>query len=71
MSTALSSYMEKHKVDDAELASRIGRDRSIVNRLRRGVMRPTLEVAAAIEEITGGAVPMKSWVDVAGQKAAA
>lgn len=40
----------------------IGKDRTLVNRLRRGVVKPTLEVAAEIEAKTGGGVPMQSWL---------
>lgn len=62
MSTPLQSYMEREKVNDAEFAALIGKDRTLVNRLRRGVVKPTLEVAAEIEAKTGGGVPMQSWL---------
>lgn len=55
--------MERKKIGDAEFAVLIGKDRSLVNRLRRGAARPTLEVAAQIEAVTGGVVPMQAWVD--------
>lgn len=56
--------MERKKVGDAEFAALIGKDRSLVNRLRRGDVRPTLEVAAKIEAVTENEVPMQAWVDV-------
>jgi len=62
MSTALDDYMKREKVSDADLSAEIGRDRSIVSRLRRGKITPTLEIAAAIEKATDGRVPMASWV---------
>lgn len=62
MSTALDDYMKREKVSDADLSAEIGRDRSIVSRLRRGKITPTLEIAAAIEKATQGNVPMASWV---------
>lgn len=55
--------MERKKVGDAEFAALIGKDRSLVNRLRRGDVRPTLEVAAKIEAVTENEVPMQAWVD--------
>lgn len=61
MSTALDTYMKERKLGDAELATLIARDRSMVSKLRRGVVRPTLDVAAAIETATKGAVPMQAW----------
>lgn len=63
MTTPLGSYMERHDIDDAAFAVLIGKDRSLVNRLRRGVVRPTLDVAGEIEVKTGGEVPMQAWVD--------
>lgn len=54
--------MQRHGIGDAEFATLIGKDRSIVNRIRRGEMRPTLEVAADIEAKTNGEVPMQAWI---------
>lgn len=64
MSTPLADYMERRKIGDADFAALIGKDRSLVNRLRRGDVRPTLEVAAQIEAQTDGEVPMQAWVSV-------
>ena len=65
MSTPLADYMKRADITDAAFAALIGKDRSLVNRLRRGEVRPTLEVAAEIEAKTSGAIPMQAWVDVA------
>ncbi len=62
MTTPLAAYMERHKISDADFAAKIGKDRSVVNRIRRGDVRPTLDVAAQIEAITEGEVPMQAWV---------
>ncbi|MDR7101495.1 helix-turn-helix domain-containing protein [Croceicoccus sp. BE223] len=62
--TPLATYMERNKISDADLAALIGKDRSIVNRIRQGKLRPTLEVAAQIERHTNGEIPMQSWVDL-------
>lgn len=55
--------MDRNKVTDADFASLIGKDRTLVNRLRRGIVRPTLEVAAEIEAKTKGEVAMQAWID--------
>jgi hypothetical protein len=54
--------MERKKISDADFAVLIGKDRSLVNRLRRGEVRPTLDVAADIEAKTKGEIPMQAWV---------
>lgn len=62
--------MERHGLGDAEMAMLIGKDRSVVNRIRRGDVRPTLDVAAQIEVKTNGEVPMQAWVEAPSQDAA-
>jgi plasmid maintenance system antidote protein VapI len=64
MSTPLDAYMTREEVKDADFALIIERDRSMVNKLRRGIVRPTLDVAAAIERATAGAVPMQAWTNI-------
>ena len=54
--------MEAAGIKDADFAVAIGRDRSIVSKIRRGVNRPTLDLAAVIEAETKGAVPMQAWI---------
>ncbi|MBB3910861.1 helix-turn-helix domain-containing protein [Sphingomonas desiccabilis] len=71
MSTALADYMARQRITDAEFASLIGKDRSLVNRMRRGEARPTLEVAAQIEVSTNGEVPMQAWIAKRGEQVAA
>lgn len=71
MSTPLAHYMERHGLGDAEMAMLIGKDRSVVNRIRRGDVRPTLDVAAQIEASTNGEVPMQAWVETPRPSAAA
>lgn len=63
MTTPLARYMDAQSLSDAEMAALIGKDRSLVNRLRRGEVKPTLEVAALVERHTAGAVPMQAWVE--------
>jgi transcriptional regulator with XRE-family HTH domain len=63
MSTALATYMHRRGISDADLAALTGRDRSMINKIKRGMLKPTLELAGRIESVTDGAVPMQSWVD--------
>jgi transcriptional regulator with XRE-family HTH domain len=63
--------MERNKVSDADFAALLGKDRSLVNRIRRGDVRPTLDVAAQIEALTQGQVPMQAWIEVEPSQAAA
>jgi transcriptional regulator with XRE-family HTH domain len=62
MTTPLSTYMKRERVTDAAFAAAIGKDRSLVTRLRNGTVRPTIDVAGAIERETRGAVPMQAWI---------
>lgn len=62
MSTELDTYMKEEGINDAVFASKIGRHRSVVSKLRRGLLQPTLGIAAAIEAQSGGRVTMQSWV---------
>lgn len=63
MDTPLASYMDREKIGDAEFAALIDKDRTLVNRLRRGKVRPTLDMAFKIESATKGAVPVNAWGD--------
>ncbi len=62
MSTPLDIYMAAHGLKDADFAPRIKRERSVVSKIRRGIVKPTLEIAAAIEAETNGEVPMQAWL---------
>lgn len=64
MITELDAYLDRNGIKDAEFAPKIGRDRSMVSKLRRGIVRPTIDLAAVIERETDGNVPMKAWVDL-------
>lgn len=61
MDTPLARHMAENEISDADFAELIDKDRTLVNRLRRGKVRPTLDMALAIERVTGGAVPMQAW----------
>jgi DNA-binding transcriptional regulator YdaS (Cro superfamily) len=57
----LKEYLAKHKA--SYLAAQIGRSPSFVSDLRSGHRKPSLQVAFAIEDATGGAVPARAWLD--------
>lgn len=65
MTTPLDKFLTEANVSDAEFGALIDKDRTTVNRIRNGKLRPTLDVAANIEAKTGGAVPMQAWTDLA------
>ena len=71
MKTALDTYMAERSIKDADFAALIERDRSLVQKLRSGRARPSLDLAARIEAVTQGAVPMSAWVQPAFESAAA
>ena len=58
----LTKYLEEAKLGQAVFAEGIGVTQATVSRLARGKMVPSLELALAIENATGGKVPMSSWV---------
>jgi len=62
MSTELDAYLKARNIPDSEFAPLIGRDRSMVSKLRHGRLRPTLDLADAIERATSGVVPIRSWL---------
>jgi transcriptional regulator with XRE-family HTH domain len=55
--------MDLAAVDDAELASRVGCDRSTIYRIRKGLTKPTPAVMQAIARETKGAVLPNDYFD--------
>jgi ribosome-binding protein aMBF1 (putative translation factor) len=68
--TPLDAYLHEAGISDVDFAKRVGRDRSMINKIRRGSLKPTLEVAAAIERESGGVVTMQAWTDLPARAAA-
>ncbi len=58
----LSDYLAKNGIKQRAFASEIGVDPSIVSRLARNEMTPSLQLAADIERATRGAVKAIGWV---------
>lgn len=54
--TTLSEYMQRESLGDEDVARLVGRSRTRISRIRRGLENPSLELALDIERVTGGAV---------------
>jgi transcriptional regulator with XRE-family HTH domain len=59
---ALDTYMTANKMTATALALRLQVSVPTVSKWRRGLIRPDYEMAAKIEDETGGEVPVASWV---------
>jgi hypothetical protein len=58
----LKRWIAQAAISNAEAARRIGYDRSNFHRILTGCAKPTMELAAAIEVMTDGAVPLSAWI---------
>lgn len=59
----LADFMDAAGIKDPEMAERIGKDRTFVSRLRRGLVKPSVDTVVAIERATGGAVKARDFVE--------
>jgi DNA-binding transcriptional regulator YdaS (Cro superfamily) len=59
----LDEHLTKTKTTEAAFAKRIGVTPSVVNRYRRGLMRPGWQVMAAIARETNGLVLPNDFAD--------
>ena len=57
----LDAYLKAHKISQADFAAAIGVKQPTVHRWTRGE-KPSMDVAAKIQNETGGAVPLHVWV---------
>jgi len=60
----LGDWMAANGVDDDEMARRAKSDRTTVSRNRRGVTKPTWDLAGRYFEITGGAVTPNDFLGI-------
>jgi transcriptional regulator with XRE-family HTH domain len=60
--TNLSDYLKRNEIRDEDFAAKIGKDRTTINRWKKGRGSPSLIDAAKIEAETNGEVPMRVWV---------
>lgn len=58
----LKSWIDNAGITNAEAARRAGYDRSNFHRILIGTAKPSIDLAHAIEDMTGGSVPMSAWV---------
>jgi hypothetical protein len=68
--TPLERYLTDHKITQEEFAAQIPCRQGTISRFlpqgdRPPLRRPGLKMAARIEEVTSGAVPMSSWLSSA------
>lgn len=68
--TTLATYLASARITQEEFAKKVGLKQAAISRLARGLSRPSLEAAVAIERITEGAVPAASWVPIVFSEAA-
>ena len=57
----LAQYLEAEKLTQAAFASRVGRTQATISRILNGEAQPSAELAASIEQATGGRVPFWAW----------
>lgn len=60
----LDRWISAQGLSRAEVAERLGVTRGYVDHLARETRRPSLDLAAAIEEMTSGEVPASYWASV-------
>jgi DNA-binding transcriptional regulator YdaS (Cro superfamily) len=60
--TKLQEHLKSNRISIRDFAARIGVHDSVLSRFSRGLARPSLDTAFAIERATNGAVPASSWV---------
>ena len=57
----LNEWLSENK--GADLAAGLGVTKAYVTQLKKGLKIPSLRRAVQIEDLTGGAVPVRSWVE--------
>ena len=57
--------MKMAGLTDEQMAEKIGKDRTLVSRYRRGDVVPPLEIIAQIESASSGAVTFRDFLKVA------
>jgi DNA-binding transcriptional regulator YdaS (Cro superfamily) len=58
----LGEWLEQGRMSGGELAKRIGTTRQAVHSWIDGRTRPKVYYALAVETVTGGEVPVSSWL---------
>lgn len=62
--------MQRNGLNDEDLARKVGRSRTRISKLRRGLENPSLELALDIERVTDGEIkPADLYIAPAGEAA--
>lgn len=61
---ALARWIDAKRLSRDEVADRLGVSRAHLDRLCADGRRPDLELAFAIQDLTGGEIPARSWLRV-------
>ena len=59
----LEKYMADNQLTDEAMAKRLGKDRSVVSRYRRGEVTPPPDVIREIQRVTERAVQFNDWFE--------
>lgn len=62
--TILATFLSRSGISQRAFAAIIGVDLSIVSRLTRGEMTPTLRLAMVIEDARNGDIPARYWINL-------
>lgn len=54
-----AQWLEKSGLNQSDVARQLGRHRSFVTQIRKGIRRPVLDDAAKLEALTG--IPAAAW----------
>ena len=63
----LENHLKEGGISQRKFASDIGSHQSIVSRILKGTLRPSIDIAFKIDATTNGAVPMRIWASEAAQ----
>lgn len=61
--TLLKSYLDETGEKQSAFAERVQTTPATISRLCAGTLKPSLDLAHAIERATEGVVPTETWVD--------
>lgn len=67
----LADWLEREGRSATWLAEQVGRDRSFISKVMKDEARPSVEIAARIQVLTGGEVTAIDYVETAASERAA
>lgn len=66
----LTQYRKERGYSQGQFAKIVSTDQSIISRIERGDITPSLRLAVEIERATGGQIPASIWVQTVSPSAA-